>query len=99
MEKKTTIVVKQLETIELLELVWRFNDMLLKARRHVFNIHQQFLAYRSLRKSLDEKSCLIHIDFSENYQCQYHAEVQAVHFGGSHQQVTLHTGVLYVSIK
>lgn len=28
--------------------------------------------------------------------CKYSAEIQAVHFGASHQQATLHTGVLYV---
>lgn len=31
--------------------------------------------------------------FSENYNCKYSTEVQAVHFGASHQQATLHTGV------
>lgn len=39
---------------------------------------------------------IIHVDFSENYLCKYSAEIQAVHFGASHQQATLHTGVLYM---
>lgn len=42
------------------------------------------------------EEALIHVDFSENYSCKYSSEVQAVHFGASHQQATLHTGVLYV---
>lgn len=32
----------------------------------------------------------------ENYLWKYSAEIQAVHFGASHQQATVHTGVLYV---
>uniref|UniRef100_UPI00358F15CF uncharacterized protein n=1 Tax=Myxine glutinosa TaxID=7769 RepID=UPI00358F15CF len=47
--------------------------------------------------SVDE--ALIHIDFSENYSCKYSSQIQAVHFGASHQQATLHTGVLYVGGK
>lgn len=42
---------------------------------------------------------MIHIDFSENYTCKYSTEVQAVHFGSSHQQATLHTGVFYIGGK
>lgn len=40
---------------------------------------------------------MLHIDFSDNYLCKYSQEIQAVHFGGSHQQATLHTGVLYTA--
>ncbi|XP_053085679.1 uncharacterized protein LOC128317503 [Pangasianodon hypophthalmus] len=43
-----------------------------------------------------ENECIIHVDFSENYICKYASEIQAVHFGASHEQATLHTGVLYV---
>lgn len=39
---------------------------------------------------------LIPIDFSENYLCKCAHEIQSVHFGGSHQQITLHTGVAYL---
>ena len=94
--KKTCIVVKENETIELGDLVDRFFDMLSVARRHVFNIRHQYLQYRNCRSNLDETSCMLHVDFAENYLCQYHKEIQSVHFGGSHQQTTMHTGVLYV---
>lgn len=40
---------------------------------------------------------MLHIDFSENYVCKYAEEIQSVHFGGSHQQATLQTGVLYTA--
>lgn len=35
------------------------------------------------------------IDFAEIYLCKYGNEIQAVHFGYSHQQATLHTGVAH----
>ncbi|CAG9791138.1 unnamed protein product [Diatraea saccharalis] len=44
---------------------------------------------------LTETEIALHIDFSENYACKYHEEIQSVHFGGSRNQVTLHTAVLY----
>ena len=47
------------------------------------------------KRSLSSHECIIHVDFSENYLCKYSAEIQAVHFGASHQQATMHTGVLY----
>lgn len=36
-------------------------------------------------------------DFAENYICKYAEEVQAVHFGASKPQISLHTAVLYHS--
>lgn len=73
-----------------------FQSLVSKACRHVFNIRHQYVQYRQLRSKLDDSTCLIHIDFSENYSCRYHSEIQSAHFGGSHKQTTLHTGVLYV---
>lgn len=37
------------------------------------------------------------MDFSENYACKLHTEIQAFHFGGSRKQVTIHTSVVYTS--
>jgi len=47
--------------------------------------------------SLKHIESLLHIDFSENYSCKYSEEIQTVHFGGSHQKASLHTGVLYTT--
>jgi len=94
--KKSTVTVKELETMTLYFLVDNFNTMLSKVSKHIFNIRHQYIQYRELRSKLDEISCMIHIDFAENYLCQYNREIQSVHFGGSHKQTTLHTGVLYV---
>ena len=37
------------------------------------------------------------MDFSENYACKLHTEIQAFHFGGSRKQATIHTSVVYTS--
>ncbi|KAL7306259.1 hypothetical protein TKK_0001693 [Trichogramma kaykai] len=39
------------------------------------------------------------VDFSENYACKYQDEIQAIHFGASKKQLTLHTGVFYYKNK
>lgn len=77
----------------------QFQDRLFNTHGHIFNIRWQYSMYRKLRENLGPNECLIHVDFSENYSCQYAREIQAVHFGGSHKQATLHTGVLYVQAE
>ncbi|RXM31255.1 hypothetical protein EOD39_7188 [Acipenser ruthenus] len=57
-----------------------FNSLLNKFRRHSFNIKQQFAYCREMKKSLSPNECLLHVDFSENYSCNYSSEIQAVHF-------------------
>lgn len=64
--------------------------------KHVATISHQYQTISELKKNLTDNEVLIHIDFSENYCCKYNEEIQAVHFGGARQQVTLHTGVLYL---
>lgn len=64
---------------------------------HVYNIQHQFQRLKSLRESLTEKDVVIHIDYSENYSCKYSREVKDTHFGGGNEQVTIHTGVKYLS--
>ncbi|RXM28486.1 hypothetical protein EOD39_9725 [Acipenser ruthenus] len=95
-EKSSLITVKKDIAITEEELVTQFQERLFKFRRHLFNIRWWYSIYRTLRKNLTN-DCLIHIDFSENFTCTYASEIQSVHFGGSHKQVTLHTGVLYVA--
>jgi len=97
--KKCSYVMKELETTELGDLVDHLHALVCKARRHVFNIRHRYMQYRKLRSKLDDTSCLIHIDFSENYLCRYHSEIQSAHFGASDKQTTLHTGVLYIGQK
>lgn len=78
------------------DLVETFGTLLQKFRRHLFNIRQQYAFSRALKQNLAASDYVVHIDFSENYGCKYSTEIQSVHFGASHQQATLHTGVYYV---
>ncbi|MEQ2257630.1 hypothetical protein ILYODFUR_036647 [Ilyodon furcidens] len=98
-EKKSIIMVKKELTKSEDEVVEEFQERMVKFWKHLFNICWQYKAYRKLRESLQSHVCLIHVDFSENYICKYANEVQSVHFGGSHQLATLHTGVLYTAIQ
>jgi hypothetical protein len=76
-------------------LVTAFLNGLPKFKRHIFNIYHQFSMCRDLRLKLESSECIMHIDFSENYAGQFSSEIQSVHFGGSHQPISLHTGVIY----
>lgn len=58
---------------------------------HVRNIQHQFKAIDTIKNDLKFNEILLHIDFSENYLCKYSEEVQAIHFGGSKTQLSLHT--------
>ncbi|XP_062847785.1 uncharacterized protein LOC134310183 isoform X1 [Trichomycterus rosablanca] len=64
---------------------------------HLFNIKHQFVALKTLRETLSETDVAVHVDYSENYSCKYSREIKETHFGGGNQQVTLHTGVVYLS--
>ncbi|KAL2087166.1 hypothetical protein ACEWY4_018225 [Coilia grayii] len=66
-----------------------------KLGKHVYNIRHQYAAIRGLKETLREDELVLHVDLAENFQCKYSSEVQAVHFGDSHHQVSLHTGVAY----
>jgi len=90
------VTAKVLQKSTVGDLITAFQNSLHKFRRHVFNIRWQYKECRNLRKKMTECDCLIHIDFSENYQGKISREIQSFHFGGASEQVTLHTGVLYV---
>lgn len=63
---------------------------------HQGRIKHQYCHIKSLKKSLKEDECIVHMDFSENYNLKHAEEVQAFHFGGSRKQISLHTVVAYV---
>ena len=73
-------------------------NILLKNKycRHVFNITHQYRELSKLKENISENECILHIDFSENYACKIETEVQGMHFGASRNQVSLHTGVMYI---
>ena len=65
--------------------------------KHIYNIKHQFQSIQCLQANLQENEAVVHVDYSENYNRKWSREIKEVHFGGSHRQVTLHTGVLMVS--
>jgi len=99
-KKSGTVWVKMTKKENVLEplekFIVKFNEMMIKFKKHFFNINHQFLQYRYLKGSLGENECMIHIDFSENFTCKYFKEIQSVHFGSSHSQATLHNGLFYI---
>lgn len=66
-------------------------------KTHSYNIVHQYKEYRRCTKRLDERTIALQIDFSENYSCKFSTEIQAMHFGASRQQITLHTGIVYTA--
>jgi len=78
------------------KFIVKFNEKMKQFKKHFCNINHQFLQYRFLKGSLGDRECMIHIDFAENFSCKYFREIQSVHFGSSHSQATLHTGVYFI---
>ena len=94
-EVKNVLLEKRHTSIE--KLVELTQDHLPNLSRHIFNIKHQFERLRSLRENLNQNDIVVHIDYTEHHACKYTREIKETHFGGGNQQVTLHTGVLYVS--
>lgn len=77
------------------DLLNEFKKSLPKVLQHVANICHQYSAVDKIKKDLKSNEALLHVDFSENYQCKFNREIQSVHFGSSRKQASLHTSVLY----
>ena len=67
--------------------------------KHEFTIAHQYQTLKVLKQNLTENDCLIHMDFSENFNTKYSEEIQSFHFGGSRTQISLHTVVVYTNCK
>lgn len=83
MEKsKTTIKVRLEGTVE--EFVDKFEyDLSPNFSKHLHYVRHPCREIRKMREPLEQNQMILHIDFSENYGCKYHEEVQSVHFGQS----------------
>lgn len=88
---KTKVTTTPKQAIEVLESII---PLFLK---HEGTRRWQFTAVKDLKEHLKDNEAIIHIDFSENYALKYESEVQAFHFGGSRQELTLHTAVIYMT--
>ena len=63
--------------------------------KHVYDTTHQFDFQQKNLSQLVYNEVKLVIDFSQNYNSKYSSEIQAVHFGASRKQISLHTGVLY----
>ena len=93
--KKSKRVLPQLKSGKLETLISLTEAELKKFKEHLFNINHQYKTYKYIKDHLEDNEILVHCDFSENYSCKMHKEIQAVHFGASQYQISLHTSVVY----
>lgn len=105
-KKKVTLTIKGQEKVcqktkkEMFEstkgsLVGILDKTIKPFMNHINNIRHQFDQIKLIKKNLKPVEIMFHIDFSENFQTKYNREVQSAHFGGSKEQLSLHTVVVY----
>jgi hypothetical protein len=73
-----------------------FEKSLTSYALHFFTFCHQYREIRHVRDCLLPGDLALHVDFSENWTCQFSSTVQASHFG-HHNQIVIHQGVLYES--
>jgi len=81
------------------EAVAVFMEAMKTFKKHWFTMYRQFTAFRENKSNIKQDECVVHVGFSENFNCKYHSEVQAVHFGASHSQTSLHTVIVYTALE
>ncbi|CAH0555183.1 unnamed protein product [Brassicogethes aeneus] len=64
--------------------------------QHIANRNHQYKQLDLIKHSLKNNEIILHMDYSENYVCKYEKEVQSLHFGGSKNQIVLHTVMAYI---
>lgn len=94
---KKTVKLRKSGTVA--ELIDIFEKNIPIFKKHYFIwLHQQ-RQYQICIQNLTPNEILIVCDFSENYVCKLSEEIQATHFGASKNQITLHTGMVYMGNK
>nr|XP_049701306.1 uncharacterized protein LOC126055567 [Helicoverpa armigera] len=94
-KKKQQLTEKLKTTMNIKTAITKFEADLTAFFNHVHKINFQYIGIKTLKNNLPVQEALLHVDFSENYALKFAEEVQAFHFGGSRQQVSLHTSVAY----
>lgn len=94
-EKQCKKCIKETVKTTKKSLVGLFNSNLPVYMQHIANLIHQIRSIQNLKQQISPSEGLLHIDFSENYNCKYSAAVQSAHFGGSKAQLSLHTCVYY----
>nr|CAH7766693.1 unnamed protein product [Callosobruchus chinensis] len=84
--------VMRTEVVEKAGKKWKISKNIPVTEKHLKK--HQYKAYRQCINGLTESEVALHTEFSD-YACKYHSEGQSHHFGGSRNQVTLHTAAMY----
>jgi tRNA U54 and U55 pseudouridine synthase Pus10 len=92
-EKEITVTVKENTNAKVGNIIDLFTDQIVRLKVHTYNVGNQLKYYRLIKENLKENEALLHIDFAENFQTKLSREIQSMHFGASHNQITIHTGV------
>lgn len=77
------------------EMIEEFKKKIVAYLQHKGREYHRYKKITELKSNLKKNEALLHMDFSENYNLKYAEEIQALYFGGSRQQILLHTVVLY----
>nr|CAI5840307.1 unnamed protein product [Callosobruchus analis] len=85
--KQTKRLAKQLQRVKAKDLQALFLKKLPLFMSHEDRILHQYKVIAKLKETLNSNEILVHCDYKE---------IQAYHFGGSRQQITLHTVVVYL---
>ncbi|CAH2105374.1 unnamed protein product [Euphydryas editha] len=94
-EKTSIQTVKEKITAKPKEVIEKFEQLLPPYMKHCANNVSKNNYIKHLKQNLPENDCIIHVDFSENYNTKYTNEIQPFHFGGSRKQITMHTSVIH----
>lgn len=74
------------------KLIAEINSEVPEFFKHVYTTTHQHKAIECINESLRENEIFLVIDYSQNYICKCHEEIQSAHFGASKKQLSLHTG-------
>ena len=78
--------------------VWiTFHQQLKVFKQHIFYVTSQYAFYTKVRDNIQSQEAVIHVDFSENYECKWESAIQSAHYGALKKQISLHTGFFQVS--
>ncbi|CAH2011519.1 unnamed protein product [Acanthoscelides obtectus] len=94
-QKSMTKTIKQKLIMPLNEMIFEFEGSIINFLKHKGRSLHQYNQISKKKESLMPNEVMIHVDFSENYSLKHAEETQAFHFGGSRQQICLHTVVIY----
>ena len=96
-EKDVTFTIKETLNSTVNDLCDKFEDQVDRYKKHLFTYRWQYNYLRTRKEHLKESECIVHVDFSENYEGKMSKQVQGMNFGASKRQISLHTGVLYLA--